>query len=475
MENTSPKKYIQTRARSLPIYKCYASRGWEGAGLANVIVIRRHVNKKFTGGMYLVDLRCLGIKDTSWFFNITEEAFLEPFPDFQERFMEVEYNLAHNIIYAGHDFAMEFDIGPQQDFAITRFILEEDNDKIPIIDIAVGDADGTPHLMTYGPNEHLDALAKLKKNAGEGNFHYTYGIGEFSEDEEYDDDDLNDDNLNDDDPYLLLSEIEPGTVDPQIVKDVVIEDLVNPELLKLRDEREQLICMAEAFIRIVEPKHPLTSDEDILMEKERDYYYENDLDYSESEMATYQECIKIMNNDAMVEQAEKDEDNKLDISRFEKSIHEAKGNPVFAALLNMAGLLMDPEDEKLTSLIIVEMNKLSRHDIIQMSFALRGIVTNDPVESCRRILEQPGYDNVFSGKTENFHEDCLTLFYMVQVIRYSQSNKIALAIGYYHLLSGQHENLLFAFGHALFYPVFIDALVRQVPLEMSPMSVNREP
>lgn len=110
MKNTSPRKYIQTRAKSLPIYKCYASKGWEGAGLANVIVTRQHVNRKITGGMYLVDLKCLGVKDTSWFFNVSEEDFFDRFPDLEEHFMEIEYNLAHNIIYAGHDFAMEFDI-----------------------------------------------------------------------------------------------------------------------------------------------------------------------------------------------------------------------------------------------------------------------------------------------------------------------------------------------------------------------------
>lgn len=235
MENTSPKKYVQTRARSLPIYKCYATKGWEDAGMASVIVTRRHVNKKITGGMYLVDLKCLGVKDTSWFFNITEEEFREPFPDFEGHFMEIEYNLAHNIIYAGYDFAMEFDIGPQKDFAITRFILEDDDDRIPVIDIPVGDKDGLPHLMTSGPNEHLDALAKLKRNAGEGSFHYTYGIGQFSEDEAFDDDDLDDESLSDDgEPHIRLSEIESGVLNPYLAKEVVFEDLMNTDLLKRR-------------------------------------------------------------------------------------------------------------------------------------------------------------------------------------------------------------------------------------------------
>jgi hypothetical protein len=455
MEKTSPRKYIQTRARSLPIHKCYANKDWENAGLATVIVVRQHVNKKFTGAMYLVDLKCLGVKDTSWFFNITEEEFLSSIPAFEEGFAAIEYKLAHNIIYAGHDFAMDFDIGPHKDFSVTKFILEEDDDGIPIIDIPVGDKDGIPHLLTYGPNEHLDALARLRKNAGEGNFRYTYSIGEFSEDEEFDDDD----DLDDDAKYLSLSEIEPGTIDPHVVKHVAFEDLMNIELMKERDALEQLICMAEAFIRIVDPEHPLSSDEEVLMEAERSYYYRQDVDYTESEVGTYQDCINMIRSNPV----EEDESRRDVLFHFERSMNQAKDNPVSAALLNIFSLVAETEKERTAALITEKMRKLTQHDIIQLSLALRSIVTNDQLESYEAIVQQRGYNNIFSGKTENFHEDCLTLYYMIQVIRYSRSNKIALTIDYYRLLSGQHENLFFTFGYALFYPVFIDALRRYLP------------
>lgn len=230
--------------------------------------------------------------------------------------------------------------------------------------------------------------------------------------------------------------------------------------------------MAEAFIRIVEPEHPLTAEEEVLMEREWKYYEDNDVDYSECDVAAYHDCINILKN--VAEQTEKDQYGRHDISSLEEDMVEDNGNPVSAALSNIVDLLRKSEDEQTNSTVIAEMNRLSQHDIIQMSFALREAVTEHPAGNFRRILEQPGYDNIFSGKTENFHEDCLTLFYMVQVIRYSRSTSIALAIEYYHLLSGQHENLLFAFGHPLFYPVFVDALVKRVPLEMSAMRVNRD-
>src|SRR4051794_33442597 len=178
----SPKKYIETRARTLPIYKCFVNKAWNEAHEANVVVMRSHVNGNITAGIYLVDLMCLGIKDTFYFFNQPEKEILEHFPvDINEMFDEVEYALAHNIIYAGHDFALDYGIEPHKDFVVTKFILEEDNDNIPLIDIPVGDEDGMPHLMVNQPGEYSSALAKLHKNAGEGNYKYT--ISDFIEDD----------------------------------------------------------------------------------------------------------------------------------------------------------------------------------------------------------------------------------------------------------------------------------------------------
>jgi hypothetical protein len=171
-QQLSPKKYIETRARTLPIYKCLINKDWEDDRFGNVIVVRRHSNNNITAGLYLMDLLCLGVKDTSYIFNDDEEVLL----DFIEKsdFIEIEYNLAHNIIYAGHDYAYEFEIAPHKDFAITKFILEEDNDSIPLIDIEVGDEeDGFPHLIVSRTYNYEPIIEKLKTYAGEDNFYFT--------------------------------------------------------------------------------------------------------------------------------------------------------------------------------------------------------------------------------------------------------------------------------------------------------------
>ncbi|MGZ3951663.1 MAG: hypothetical protein ACXVBZ_09715, partial [Flavisolibacter sp.] len=86
----SPRKYIETKARSLPVYKCWVNPEWKEAGMANVIVARQHVNQNLTVGIYLVDLMCLGIKDTLYYFNEPAESVVETL-GVDELFIEIEY------------------------------------------------------------------------------------------------------------------------------------------------------------------------------------------------------------------------------------------------------------------------------------------------------------------------------------------------------------------------------------------------
>jgi hypothetical protein len=198
-QQQSPEKYITTRARTLPIYKCFVNSNWEESKMANVLVMRKHVNGNITMGMYLVDLFCLGVKDCDFTFNVPEAEVMERFDNLP--FEEIEYALAHNIIFAGHDFAQEFHINPYKDFQVCKFILEEDNDNIPLIEIATGDANGNPVLMTDKGYTYKPIIEKLAKYAGEGNYHIA--IHSSSGDEDWNDEDWEvedeDDEENDDD------------------------------------------------------------------------------------------------------------------------------------------------------------------------------------------------------------------------------------------------------------------------------------
>jgi len=171
----NPKEFIRTKARLFPIYKCWINTNWKEQGLANVIVSRIQPNGNFTFAIYLVDLYCLGIKDTFFNMNLDKpmfENFVRNFND-HNQMEEIEYVLAHNIIFASIEYAEELGLYPHQDFIFTtKYIIEEDTDDIEYIEIECGD-NGRPHFVMsdfYNNAQKKAIINQLNKSVGSGNF-----------------------------------------------------------------------------------------------------------------------------------------------------------------------------------------------------------------------------------------------------------------------------------------------------------------
>ncbi len=137
----SPAKYIQTKARQLPVAECLVNADWAETKMANVTIARRHNNGNITYASYLVDLLCMGVKDSDFQFNVSSLAwddFKKQLNDHMEMSV-IDYTLAHNIIFAGYEFAIELGIEPCKSFSqTTQFMLDEDNDNVELIDIECG-------------------------------------------------------------------------------------------------------------------------------------------------------------------------------------------------------------------------------------------------------------------------------------------------------------------------------------------------
>ena len=163
---TTPEAQVRTRARNLPIDKCYINKDWEETQLASIIIVRKHTNGNITMGNYLVDLKLRGVKDCTYRFNespLRLDEMLERYPDV---FIESDYSLAHNIIYAGVEFAEDYGFAPHKNYKTAQYILEEDTDDIPVIEIPLGD-DGIPVLVIpYGETGDRE-MAILNKTAGD--------------------------------------------------------------------------------------------------------------------------------------------------------------------------------------------------------------------------------------------------------------------------------------------------------------------
>jgi len=167
-----PEDFIPSRARQLKLGKCYISNYWEDGNIANVIVSRCHINGNFTIGIYLIDFTCLGIKDASLRFNISSEE-LESFIVLIEG-KEIEYSKVHNIIYGAKYFAERCGFKPYHQWEIAKFILEEDDDRIPLTGIDFGENGVPAYYVTPDDDPAMikNILATLDKHIGHGNYFF---------------------------------------------------------------------------------------------------------------------------------------------------------------------------------------------------------------------------------------------------------------------------------------------------------------
>ncbi len=189
----SPENYIRKKARSLPIYECMVNEDWEDTQMVQLSVVRQHTNGNVTVCFYLVDLMCLGVKDTHYLFNIPLTEYREQLEQMNEKMsvIPISYELAHNIVFAGIEFADEYGFKPHKDFtSITRFMLKEDTDDIELIEIECG-MEGKPTYVRspFDDNSKVQRIiAQLEKTAGPDN--YIFMDEDDFEDDQYDDVDL---------------------------------------------------------------------------------------------------------------------------------------------------------------------------------------------------------------------------------------------------------------------------------------------
>jgi len=170
----SPTRYIREKARNFPIEACYINSGYAESGLAQIVVLRKQPSGKLLAGVYLVDIFCVGLKDTFWRVNQTEEDLQEIFHSFLGGQNQCEYEIVHNLIYGAIDYAEELGFEPHPDFRISRYILEPDTEAVPYIEMEFG-KDGKP-LFISGPHDDVRRITRiLNNNVGVGNWEYMTG------------------------------------------------------------------------------------------------------------------------------------------------------------------------------------------------------------------------------------------------------------------------------------------------------------
>jgi Domain of unknown function (DUF6930) len=163
---------IRSRARNLELGKCYINTDWEESRAASIFITRNHSNGNLTVGIFYVDLALLGIKDVFYYFNIPQselDDLMREGPGGEDIWTEIDYEIAHNIIYGAYEYALDFEFKAHKNFSVGKYILEEDDDHIALIDIEMG-FHGKPTVFCTNQDSMQSLILHMEKTVGPGNF-----------------------------------------------------------------------------------------------------------------------------------------------------------------------------------------------------------------------------------------------------------------------------------------------------------------
>lgn len=236
----SPENYIRQKARNLPIYECRINNNWQEIGTATVVIARIHINGNLTYGLYMVDLYCLGVRNTHYQFNTPVDNYEDLLDMLSENFemQQVEYSLVHNIILAANEYAADLGFKPHKDFtSVSEYLLEEDTDDIELIEIECG-KDGKPLFIQSEFIADVEAkriISQLEKSVGKGNFDVIMR-GDNNDDD--DDDEMDFDDDSDDEFHFMEYEEKIGLFQDFIANG--LDDIPD-------DEKKRLIALTDSI------------------------------------------------------------------------------------------------------------------------------------------------------------------------------------------------------------------------------------
>ena len=165
--------YLIKNAKNYPLFECLINTDWQGKGMAHIFLSRKQPSNKLILGVYLVDIFCLGLKNTFCNANLSMEEYQKLKLSILKETAISAYppGKACKIIFGAIEYARRLDFKPQKDFDLSQYVLEglQNNDCDLTLEFG---KDGKP-LYIAGPDDDFEAIIEtLRKNVGEDNFHF---------------------------------------------------------------------------------------------------------------------------------------------------------------------------------------------------------------------------------------------------------------------------------------------------------------
>ena len=146
--------------------------------MVQILLARQQPDGDICFGSYLVDMYCLGLKNTyaNAGFSRTRyenEIHNKLFPEAETEACPVE--LAHQMIYASIEYAAQFGFTPEKDFALSQYLLAPRGELEEPYHLTFG-KNGKPFYIA-GPHDNAARILKqLDKTPGPGNYDYLVAL-----------------------------------------------------------------------------------------------------------------------------------------------------------------------------------------------------------------------------------------------------------------------------------------------------------
>ncbi len=179
-EKISLKKAIIV-AKNSPIEGCLIRKNIFSEGIGTAIVSRKMPNSRLGIGVFLLDVWCLGVKNT-YFSVLSEDEYTDRLKEINvhETLENIHPSCARKLIDQCINFSDGLGFKPHKDFKISRQLLVDIDPTVCPNQYTFG-KDGKPFYIS-GPNENLNQsnkiISSLLRHCGEGNFDYLMSVNE---------------------------------------------------------------------------------------------------------------------------------------------------------------------------------------------------------------------------------------------------------------------------------------------------------
>lgn len=169
------------QALQAPIYECWEPQQLFEQGIGTVVVTRKTENNNILIGVFLLDVYCLGVKD-SYIRLIPKKEYsfmLEKMRE-NEPLKFIHPSCARKLVEDAEDYARELGFSPHRDYTPAKKIFGEIESKACPRSFQFG-KEGKPYYFA-GPHDNAafrkNVVDTLMKKCGPDGFHYVLGLDE---------------------------------------------------------------------------------------------------------------------------------------------------------------------------------------------------------------------------------------------------------------------------------------------------------